>query len=90
VENAILHGIASKSGPGRVEVRGRVESGRLHLEVSDDGPGLPVGDRRAKEGVGLSNTRERIEKIYGANGRLTLHSEPGRGVTVQIILPCRT
>ena len=90
VENAILHGIAAKSGPGRVDVRGRVEEGRLHLEVSDDGPGLPVGGKRAKEGVGLSNTRERIEKIYGANGRLTLRSEPGRGVTVQIVLPCRT
>lgn len=90
VENAILHGIAGKSGPGRVEVRGRVEAGRLHLEVSDDGPGLSAGADHAKEGVGLSNTRERIAKIYGANGQLTLRSEPGRGVTVQIVLPCRT
>jgi hypothetical protein len=90
VENAILHGIAPKSGPGRVDVFGRVECGRLHLEVRDNGPGLGDGGKRAKEGIGLSNTRERIAKIYGAQGQLLLRSEPGRGVSVQIVLPCRT
>lgn len=90
VENAILHGVAPKSGPGRVDVMGRVEDGRLHLEVRDDGPGLCAGVQRAKEGVGLSNTRERIAKIYGPQGQISLHSEPGRGVSVQIIIPCRT
>ena len=89
VENAILHGVVPKSGPGCVDVRGRVEAGRLHLEVSDDGPGLGDGSKRAKEGVGLSNTRERLTKIYGVHGQLSLRSEPGRGVAVQIILPCR-
>jgi sensor histidine kinase YesM len=90
VENAILHGVAPKPGPGRVEVIGRVEDGQLHLEVRDDGPGLGDGTKRAKEGVGLTNTRERLAKIYGAHGQLSLRSEPGRGVAVQIILPCRT
>ena len=90
VENAILHGIAPKAGPGRVDVLGSVKEGRLHLEVRDDGPGLFNGSARAKEGIGLSNTRERIAKIYGAQGHLSLRSEPGRGVTVQIVLPCRS
>lgn len=90
VENAIVHGIASKTGPGRVDIVGRVEDGRLHLEVRDDGPGLDHGLKRTKEGIGLSNTRERISKIYGAQGQISLRSEPGRGVSVQIVLPCRT
>jgi sensor histidine kinase YesM len=89
VENAILHGVVRKEGPGRVDVTGRIEAGRLHLEVKDDGPGLGSGVTRAREGIGLSNTRERIARIYGAAGQLLLRSEPGRGVTVQIILPCR-
>jgi two-component system LytT family sensor kinase len=89
VENAILHGIAPKAGPGCVEVSGSVKEGRLHLEVRDDGPGLFNGSVRAKEGIGLSNTRERIAKIYGAKGQLSLRSEPGHGVTVHIVLPCR-
>lgn len=90
VENAIVHGIATKSGPGHLAVLGRVEAGRLHLEVRDDGPGLGDGTKRAKEGVGLTNTRERLAKIYGTHGQLLLRSEPGRGVSVQITLPCRT
>jgi two-component system, LytTR family, sensor kinase len=90
VENAILHGIAPKTGPGRVDVTGCVRDGRLHLEVSDNGPGLDTGGARATEGIGLSNTRERIAKIYGAAGHLSLRSKPGLGVTVQIVIPCRT
>ena len=90
VENAIVHGIAPKAGPGRVDVVGRVEGDKLHLEVRDDGPGLGDGFKRAREGIGLSNTRERLAKIYGAQGQLSLRSEPGRGVCVQIVLPCRT
>jgi len=89
VENAILHGIAPRPGPGHVDVLGRVEGGNLHLEVRDDGFGFD-GTKRAKEGIGLANTRERLTKIYGARGQLLLRSEPGHGVSVQIILPYRT
>ncbi len=89
VENAILHGIAPKTTPGCVEVSGRVAEGRLHLEVCDDGPGLPPG-RAGREGVGLANTRARLEKIYGSAHQLTFRSEPGKGVSVQISLPCRS
>jgi len=90
VENAIIHGVAPKTGPGHVEISGRVEGDKLHLEVRDDGPGIVNGNVRAKEGVGLANTRERLAKIYGARSHLLLHSEPGRGVAVQIVVPYRT
>ncbi len=90
VENAILHGIAPKAGPGRVDIRGFIRDGRLHLLVSDDGGGIEAGNERTKEGVGLSNTRERITKIYGAGGHMALRNQRGRGVTVEIVLPCRT
>ncbi len=89
VENAILHGIAPKTGPGQVDVFGRVAQGRLHLEVRDDGPGFPT-TARGREGIGLSNTRERLAKIYGAASQSSFKSEPGAGVTVQIVIPCRT
>jgi two-component system LytT family sensor kinase len=88
VENAILHGVAPKSGPGHVHVSGRREGESLCLEVKDDGPGLlPRNHSRAHEGIGLLNTRERLAKLYGAAGRLTLKSEANRGVTVQIVMP---
>ncbi|MEO6245621.1 MAG: histidine kinase [Opitutaceae bacterium] len=89
VENAIIHGVAPKSGLGRVDVLGRVEEGRLHLEVRDDGPGLSATVQPGREGVGLANTRERLAKLYGAEGRLTVNSVAGRGVCIQIELPFR-
>jgi sensor histidine kinase YesM len=88
VENAILHGIAPKPAPGRVDVLARAEDGRLHLEIRDDGVGLPPA-RSGQAGIGLENTRTRLEKIYGTDHRLFLTSEPGRGVTVKIEIPCR-
>jgi two-component system LytT family sensor kinase len=89
VENAILHGVAPKSGPGRVEIHGRVKDGFLLLEVTDDGPGVP-DNRRVIEGTGLTNTRERLSKLYGTDSRMTLRSRPTGGISVEIILPSRT
>lgn len=90
VENAILHGIAGKNGPGRVEIEARVENGLLKLEVRDDGPGFePAVTAPRREGIGLGNTRERLTKIYGNRSQLVLKSEKGRGTTVSILLPCR-
>jgi two-component system LytT family sensor kinase len=88
VENAILHGVAPKAGPGHVDISGRVEAGTLHLQVCDDGAGLPHA-ASGRQGIGLSNTRERLAKLYGAHSQFSLKSEPGRGVTVQIVMPYR-
>ena len=88
VENAILHGVAPKAGPGHVDISGRVEAGTLHLQVCDDGAGLPRAGN-GRQGIGLSNTRERLAKLYGAHSQFSLKSEPGRGVTVQIAMPYR-
>ena len=89
VENAILHGVAPKAGPGRVEVLGRVENGCLRLEVKDDGPGLPE-NRRIVEGTGLSNTRERLSKLYGDKGSMSVRGRPSGGISVEITIPCRS
>jgi signal transduction histidine kinase len=88
VENAILHGVAPKQGPGRVDIVGRVKDGFLHLEVRDDGPGLPE-NRRVVEGTGLANTRERLSKIYGDASRMSIRGLPQGGISVEIVLPSR-
>ena len=88
VENAILHGVAPKAGPGTVEILGRVVGGMLRLEVRDDGPGLP-SDGGIVEGTGLSNTRERLRKTYGDAGGMTLRSIPSGGTSVEMTIPCR-
>ncbi|HVU16400.1 MAG TPA: histidine kinase [Candidatus Didemnitutus sp.] len=88
VENAILHGIAQKTEPGLVEIAARVRGGRLELEVRDDGPGFEASAENAgREGIGLTNTRVRLERHYGKDFQMVLRSERGRGVTVAMVLP---
>ncbi|HEY4300348.1 MAG TPA: histidine kinase [Candidatus Didemnitutus sp.] len=88
VENAILHGIAQKTEPGLVEIAARVRDGRLELEVKDDGPGFEItAEKAGREGIGLTNTRVRLERHYGTDFQMVLRSERGRGVTVAMVLP---
>jgi signal transduction histidine kinase len=85
VENAIRHGIAPRTEPGRIDIQARRENGFLHLAVADDGPGLAAGE--PSPGIGLTNTRARLEKLYGSGHRLELTSGPRRGLRVAITIP---
>lgn len=88
VENAIRHGIAPLARGGQVEIQAARENGSLLLRVSDDGPGLPDAGA-IEEGVGLSNTRARLERLYGAAHRFELRSAPDRGLTLDMTIPYR-
>ena len=86
VENAIKHGIERKTRDGLITLRARAVQGRLMVEVRDNGPGLgPEGLRR--EGIGLSNTRARLQQLYGAAHRFELKTAEEGGLVVSIELP---
>jgi len=87
VENAIRHGIAPLSSAGRIEIKATRQDGMLELFVRDDGPGLPDGEAAFKEGIGLANTRARLEQLYGLKHRLEIGNAPGGGLLVTISLP---
>jgi hypothetical protein len=86
VENAIRHGVARRAGPGRVDVRAWRENGSLWIDVRDDGPGL-VGSARPSRGIGLSNTRARLERLHGRDYHLELSNLPGGGALTSLRLP---
>jgi signal transduction histidine kinase len=88
VENALEHGVARQPGPGYVEIRVSTEGDSLRVSVTDNGPGV-AGDAVPGRGVGLSNTRRRLEQLYGAAQRLTLTALPDRGTRVTVALPLR-
>ncbi len=89
VENAIKHGVSPRSGPGLVQISTRIEAERLWLEVRDNGVGLSGSARtQFRSGVGLANTRDRLEVLYGQAQTLEF-SESDGGLTVRIALPLR-
>ncbi|HEX6041417.1 histidine kinase [Longimicrobium sp.] len=87
VENAVKHGLATRRGPGRVEVRAMLAGRRLRLEVADDGVGLPHGWSPDRVGVGIGNTRARLEQLYGRAHRFRLMRGKGGGVRARVVLP---
>jgi signal transduction histidine kinase len=94
VENAVSHGLAGE-GRGTIRIRGSRVNGRLTVEVEDSGAGLQAagkapGSAPAGQGVGLSNTRARLEALWGAEARVGVGPAPGRGTRVTIELPART
>jgi two-component system LytT family sensor kinase len=87
VENALEHGAARAEGEGRIELSARRDGDELRLAVRDNGPGLQEG---APPGVGVANTRARLEQLYGEFATLTLSNADGGGVLAEIVLPYHT
>jgi sensor histidine kinase YesM len=88
VENAIKHGIAKRTQPGRIFVRARRESGRLLLEVVNDGPGPASQPAGPVQGVGLSALVQRLERIYGgaATAEFDFNREQDASATLRLPL----
>ena len=91
VENAIRHGIGPRRAPGLIRVSTRQVFDELWMEISDNGMGLTrFGGAVPSEGVGLRNTRARLQQLYNHDHRLTLEDVPGGGCVVKIHIPFRT
>jgi two-component system LytT family sensor kinase len=91
VENAIRHGIGPRRAPGNVRVCSRVVFDELWLEIADDGIGLTRFDGSIPpEGVGLRNTRARLQQLYNHEHRLILEDAPEGGCVIKIHIPFRT
>jgi len=92
VENAIKHGIAGRHGGDCVQISAGLTraadadgGGRLWMQVRDNGGGLQVGTLRAlRTGVGLANTRDRLDCLYGRHYRLEFSDRDGLSVLMEI------
>jgi two-component sensor histidine kinase len=96
VENAVRHGIGASnaSGAGRVSIAVEHAGSRLRMTVSDSGDAGPDPARALAEretclgsGIGLSNTRARLERMYGSQHRFELaHHAAGTSAILEIPL----
>jgi sensor histidine kinase YesM len=88
VENAIRHGIAQKVEGGRVEISAKREGADLCLAVRDTGPGLSKSARSAlNTGVGLTNTRSRLQHLFGGKHQFEVDEPIDGGLVVRITIP---
>ncbi len=90
VENAIRHGIAPYAQRGRIDIRARRENGMLRMEVEDNGPGLSLQQQMSfRPGVGITNTRARLQQLYGPDHHFEMKNGVDKGLTVTLLIPAR-
>jgi signal transduction histidine kinase len=88
VENAIKHGIGPRPTPGQITVRARLNGAMLELDVQDNGVGLSAARLTDfNRGVGLSNTRSRLDHLYGSLHRFEFRQPAAGGLLVCIAIP---
>ena len=88
IENAIKYAISPSEDGGTLRISARVQRDTLALQLSDTGPGLGNGDNGQKSsGVGLKNTRERLQQLYGDRQAFTLAPNKPSGLTITINRP---
>jgi signal transduction histidine kinase len=88
VENAIRHAVEPRSAGGHVRISATRHGEALRLSVRDDGPGLRHGPSPGA-GLGISNTRARLEHLYGERQALEIGDHPEGGVLVTVTFPWR-
>ena len=84
VENAVHHGLGRASRPGRIDVTVHVDAPMLCIEVRDSGAGPSPSGR---EGIGLGNTRARLERLYGPGHLFELRASEDGGAVAQLRIP---
>lgn len=88
VENAVKHGTARKRGAGCIQINVKRRPNALCIQISDNGPGLgAVKAKPSGTGIGLRNTRERLEHQYGGRAHFSITNLPEAGVLVTILIP---
>jgi LytS/YehU family sensor histidine kinase len=96
VENAIRHGIANDERDGQVSIAARVDGeGNLNLSIANTGKAscaeVPATsadmNRQNGNGVGLTNTRARLEQLYGDRQSVDMNALKDGGACVRIKLP---
>lgn len=101
VENAIVHGILSSKGKGRITLRAGEWEGTLRIALTDNGAGIARDEldrlldysmeSKDEAGthtkVGVRAVDKRLKILYGNRYGLTIGSEKGKGTEIVVSMP---
>lgn len=87
IENAIRHGLEPKVEGGSIILKAERSGERLRISVIDTGLGFGT---KPSNGIGLKNVRERIEKLYGNAGGVSIEENQPSGTRVVLTIPFST
>jgi len=99
VENAVIHGLEPKLGPGTLHIEARRCEDICEIDIWDDGVGMSKetleavlsGTHRGRKGhtnsIGVNNTKKRIQMFTHRDDCFDMQSEPGKGMLVRLRLP---
>jgi two-component system, LytTR family, sensor kinase len=86
VENAIRHGADPQTFRVDVSVRAQRENGNLRIVLRDHGPGIRDGQIESG-GIGLRNTAERLERLYGNRQQFLIRNAEDGGASIEMQVP---
>jgi two-component system, LytTR family, sensor kinase len=89
VENAVRYGVAPLIEGGWIEIKCSLHSDRLRIVIGNSGPGGEIEQKQIGNGIGLGNTAERLETLYGENFEFSLEWPDAGGCEVILELPLR-
>jgi hypothetical protein len=90
VENAIRHGIGKHKGEDCIEIFASQQGGGLQIEVWNTNSIVDeTSERLFQRGVGLRNTRARLEHLYGPAASLIFRPLARGGAAAIIFVPMR-
>lgn len=91
IENAIKYAITPNENGGTLKIAAQIHNDMLMLRLSDNGPGLAdTASATRPNGVGLENTRQRLQQFYGDKQAFTLAPNDPSGLSITINIPFRT
>jgi hypothetical protein len=91
VENAIQHGVAPALGPVELVIAARRRDGDLEITLSNREAGAGSGRAGPEpvEGLGLANTRARLNRAYGDHASLAFAARGAGAFEVSVRMPMR-
>lgn len=86
VENGIKHGIAKRTNGGEIYVTTKLENSFLYINIKNTGQ-IEEHLLKQSNGFGISNTKQRLNLIYGNDAKFEIKNNSDETVSAEITIP---